>query len=165
MKRSTAILLCLTYAILCQFACAPALRPKPSAATLAERFADEGKLDEAIASYRKHIELRLQDPKRPKSENPYFYLLFIGDLYLQSEQITLARKSYEEARAKGVDGPLVAERLRSFATYFEKKDDLERAILELKRYRELDPLMFDSEIDRLHKLFVAREREKESNSE
>lgn len=155
----------LAVCLLLSNSCGPSLRPNPSAATRAESLAEEGKVDAAIAAYREHIELRLADPRRPESENPYFYLLMIGDLYLASGRIELAREAYEEARNKAVDQALTAERLRRFATHFEKKGLLEQAISELRQYRELDPLMFDSEIDRLHKLFIAREREKETHTD
>ncbi len=49
--------------------------------------------DKAIEIYRKHIDYRLALKDRPEWENPYFYLLLIGDLYLQQANTEKALES------------------------------------------------------------------------
>ena len=134
-----------------------------SDALIAEQYKSEGKHIEAIAAYRRHLAKRLIS--KTESENPYFYLLLIGDCYLEIDKIEQARKSYDLAVTQNIDKSLVAERYRRIARWFEDQGQLQKAIAELTRYRQLDTLLFDLEIDRLHKKFVAKEiAEKKSNS-
>lgn len=126
-----------------------------SDALVAEQYRADGKYIEAVAAYRRHLAQRLMS--KSDDENPYFYLLLIGDCYLELGKIPQARQSYDEALTHNIANNLVAERYRRIAKWFEANNELEKAIAELSRYRELDRLLFDLEIDRLHKKFVAKE--------
>jgi len=118
----------------------------------AEELTSEGKPDEAIAAYRKHLSERLEASDRPEWENPYFYLLNIGDIELSRGNVDAALAAYEEAEREKVELPLVADRYRAVAVWYEEHGQLEKALEVLSKYREKDPLIFDSMLDR-----VARE--------
>ena len=123
----------------------------------AEELSRQEKYDEAITAYREHMEKRLDLKQRPEWENPYFYLILIGDIQLGQNKVKEALKTYEEAEKKGVYNALVADRYRSVAEWYEKKDKLETAFKLLKRYRDRDPLLFDAMLDRLAREIVRRE--------
>jgi len=114
----------------------------------------------AIQFYKEHIEFREKDRKAPK-ENPYFYLLMIGDLYLKSEDPVNAEKTFVEAIEKDVSKPLCAERIRRIAKYYSKNNSYDEAFKLLELHRELDPLLFDLDKDNLHKEFIALNQETE----
>ena len=118
----------------------------------AEQLTSDGKHDEAIAAYREHIANRLEVTDRPEWENPYFYLLNVGDIELSRGNVDKALAAYEEAEREKVDPPLVADRYRAVASWYEEHGQLEKALEILTKYREKDPLIFDSMLDR-----VARE--------
>jgi tetratricopeptide (TPR) repeat protein len=118
----------------------------------AEQLTSEGKHDEAIAMYREHISNRLEVADRPEWENPYFYLLNVGDIELKRGDVDKALAAYEEAERQRVDLPLVADRYRAVAVWYEEHGQLQKALEVLTKYREKDPLIFDSMLDR-----VARE--------
>jgi tetratricopeptide (TPR) repeat protein len=118
----------------------------------AEALSDEGKHEEAIAAYREHIANRLEVADRPEWENPYFYLLNVGDIELSRGNVDRALAAYEEAEREKVDLPLVADRYRAVASWYEEHGQLEQALEILTEYRDKDPLIFDSMLDR-----VARE--------
>jgi tetratricopeptide (TPR) repeat protein len=118
----------------------------------AEELHTEGKHDEAIAMYREHITNRLEVTDRPEWENPYFYLLNVGDIELNRGNVDKALAAYEEAEREKVELPLVADRYRAVASWYEEHGELERALEILTKYRDKDPLIFDSMLDR-----VARE--------
>ena len=112
----------------------------------------------AIQFYKEHIEFREKDRKAPK-ENPYFYLLMIGDLYLKNEDPLNAEKTFVEAIEKDVSKPLCAERIRMIAKYYSENNSYEEAFKLLEFHRELDPLLFDLDKDNLHKEFIALNQE------
>ena len=118
----------------------------------AEQLTSDGKHDEAIAAYREHIANRLEVTDRPEWENPYFYLLNVGDIELSRGNVDKALATYEEAEHEKVDPPLVADRYRAVASWYEEHGQLEKALEILTKYRDKDPLIFDSMLDR-----VARE--------
>ncbi len=118
----------------------------------AEDLSSEGKHDEAIAAYHEHIANRLEVADRPEWENPYFYLLNVGDIELSRGNVDKALAAYEEAEREKVDLPLVADRYRAVASWYEEHGQLEKALEILTKYRDKDPLIFDSMLDR-----VARE--------
>lgn len=118
----------------------------------AEELSSEGKHDEAIAAYHEHIATRLEVADRPEWENPYFYLLNVGDIELSRGNVDKALAAYEEAEREKVDLPLVADRYRAVASWYEEHGQLEKALEILTKYRDKDPLIFDSMLDR-----VARE--------
>ncbi|MBX7143246.1 MAG: hypothetical protein K1X79_02230 [Oligoflexia bacterium] len=131
----------------------------------AEELSRQEKYDEAIAEYREHMKLRLSLEKRPDWENPYLYLLMIGDIQLARQQIDAALATFELAEKNHVDNNLISDRYRAVASWYEKHDQLNLAIDTLKRYRDRDPLLFDSMLDRLAKELVHRENLQASNAQ
>ncbi len=123
----------------------------------AEVFTEQGKFSEAIAEYRKHIEYRLSVPDRPEWENPWFYLLKIGDLQLQNNDAAGALASYEDAERKGVDRSLVTDRYRHAANFIAERGELAEALQILTNYRDRDPLLIDSMRDRIAREIIERE--------
>lgn len=121
----------------------------PEQLSTAENLTSQGKHDEAIAAYREHISERLQTSQRPEWENPYFYLLNVGDIELSRGNVDAAIAAYEEAEREKVESPLVADRYRAVASWYEEHGDLQKAIDTLTKYRERDPLIFDSMLDRI----------------
>ena len=130
-----------------------------SHARTAERLRTQGKMEEAIAEYKKHIAARLSEPTRPAGENPYFYWILIGDVYLEADRPEDAKRSYLEARDHDVDIAFVIDRLRGIARYFEQRKEYEEAIKLLKEFRQMDDFIFDYDIDRLSKEMVKAEDE------
>lgn len=129
----------------------------PTTLERAEELEKEGKLDEAIAQYQRHIEERLAVGDRPAWENPKFYLLSIGDLRLQQGDKAAALASYEEAEAAEVNPALVADRFRFVASWHETRGELREAQEVLLRYRDRDPLLFNAMLDRLARRIVEEE--------
>jgi KDO2-lipid IV(A) lauroyltransferase len=121
----------------------------------AEEYSRQGETDKAIEAYNDHIAERIEDEKRPEWENPYFYELIIGDLYLREGKVAEALLSYERAENNKVDLVLVSDRYRYVASWYEKSGDLLNAMEVLKKYRERDSLLFDAMLDRLAKELVA----------
>ena len=126
----------------------------------AEEFTRQQKYDDAIAMYRKHIDNRLHLSDRPEWENPYFYLLQIGDIQIQDGKIDAAINSFELAEQNGVDRLLISDRYRYVASIFEKEGRYDDAINLLTKYRERDPLLFDLIRDRIAKELVKKEEER-----
>ncbi|NDC36613.1 MAG: hypothetical protein EBZ48_01020 [Proteobacteria bacterium] len=121
----------------------------------AEEFSRQEQYDKAIEEYRQHMQYRLALEKRPEWENPYFYLILIGDLQLIQDKPADARLSLQEAESRGVDVNLISDRYRSLAHWYEKKGDLNMAFTILKERREQDPILFDAMLDRIAKKIVA----------
>jgi hypothetical protein len=115
----------------------------------AEQLSREGRYDEAISGYRRHMEERLALENRPEWENPYFYLLLIGDIELGRNDVAASLRSYEEAERHGVHQTLISDRYRSVARYHEERGELEAARKVLETYRTRDPLLFESMLDRI----------------
>lgn len=124
-----------------------------------ERFAD------AIEAYRKHMNYRLGLSRRPEWENPYFYLVLIGDIQLGQKDNKAALESYEEAERRGVDRYLIADRFRAVATSLEEQGKLDDALAVLGKYRERDIVLFDHIADRIARDLVAREEVRELEKE
>jgi tetratricopeptide (TPR) repeat protein len=125
----------------------------------AEEFSRQAKYDEAIDAYRKHMRYRLSLEDRPPWENPYLYLLMIGDLQLNQDKPEEARASYELAEKNKVDTALISDRYRYLATWYDKRGDIDAALKILSTYRDRDDMLFDVMRDRLAKELVKRERE------
>jgi tetratricopeptide (TPR) repeat protein len=123
----------------------------------AEELSREGKYQEAIEAYRSHMAFRLKVPKRPEWENPYFYLILIGDIQLGQGLIEEAEKSYALAEENKVDEYLVSDRFRGIARWYEEQGKLSEAIEFLGRYRDRDPLLYESMLDRLAKELTLKE--------
>lgn len=129
----------------------------PERLTDAEALTSEGRHNEAIQAYREHISERLETSDRPEWENPYFYLLSIGDIELSRGNVDAALAAYEEAEREKVDPPLVADRYRAVASWYEEHGQLQKALDLLGKYREKDPLIFDSMLDRIARELTAHE--------
>ena len=128
-------------------------------ARYAQKLSEAGMDDEAIAQYRLHITERLKDPSRPADENPYFYEILIGDIYLRQDKPVEAEDCFNIAREKQVAAPFIIDRMRQLGAWYENHNQLETARDTLKRYRELDTLLFDFDIDRIGKKIVAADEQ------
>lgn len=131
----------------------------PSHAQRAAQLRQQGKYEESIEQYRLHMEQRKNDPNRPQDENPSFYELLIGDVFLDAGNPKEAEESYLRASSQNVHGDLVNFKFRHLGQWYESQGNLGKAIEILKKYRDRDPLMFDYDIDRLHKAMLKQEDE------
>lgn len=124
----------------------------------AEKYTRKENYSKAITAYKRHIAFRLSLKKRPEWENPYFYLLLIGDLYLANGDSKQALLSYEEAEKNEVSKLTINDRFRYVAAWHEKNGDLEEALLLLEKYRHRDPLLFDLVRDRISKEIAKKDQ-------
>ncbi|WKZ56965.1 MAG: hypothetical protein QY326_09550 [Bdellovibrionota bacterium] len=124
----------------------------------AEALVRQGKSDQAIQRYHDHIAWRLSVKDRPEWENPYFYLLLIGDLHAEIGNMTEALSSYQDAHRLGIETALVSDRYRFLAHKMELQGDLKGALEILRAHRELDPLLFDAMLDRVSRALTLQEQ-------
>lgn len=115
---------------------------------------EEKRYDEAIQRIERHMHYRLSVPERPSWENPYIYLLTIGDIQLERGDPQKALDSYLEADRHKVDEGFVNDRLRHIATWYEKQKELKKALDHLQNFRKRDPLLFDFMLDRIGKRMI-----------
>ena len=146
----------LTFFLLLSAGCS-ALMSK-NKAQIAEELTRQGKYSEAIELYNQHIQERLEVKDRPEWENPYFYLILIGDIQLGTGDVDLALQTFIEADKKGVDRYLISDRIRSIAKAYEEKNQLDKGISLLLEQRSRDPLLFDTMLDRLNKAKTLQEQ-------
>ncbi len=133
----------------------------PSAAWVAEDLRKQGKYQEAIVEYKKHISNKLAQKDKQHSElNPFFYYLLIGDCYLELKEFDSAKKSYLTALEHNIEKKLVGAKIRTLADKLEENGQTENAINLLTENRELDTLLFDIDIDKLHKKILEAEDQK-----
>ena len=130
----------------------------------AEQFKTEGKLREAIVEYEKHIAERTAAANQFPGENPSFYYVMIGDLHLELEEPEQALDAYLKANDDGVMKEFIVDRLRQISAYYEAQERYSEAIELLSKYRELDPLLFDWDVDRLHKKSIRTQSTQDSFS-
>ncbi|MCI5065140.1 hypothetical protein MRY87_05415 [bacterium] len=123
----------------------------------AERFERQRDYHSAIASYRKHIAARLREEERKEWENPHFYHLLIGDIYLKDGNFRNALKEYTIAKEQGVSEGLLSDRFRLVANWLADRHRYEEAIEILNSYRPSDPLLYDLMRDRLARMLVHRD--------
>lgn len=123
----------------------------------AEEAARQGEIEQAKKHYLRHIQFRLDYQERPEWENPYFYHLLIGDLYLNEANVSEALSHYQKAYDEGVEVGLVADRFRQIASLYENQGEHQQAIDFLSQHRELDPLLFDLMRDRIAREMVQSE--------
>lgn len=116
-----------------------------------------GDYDGAINEYRLHIDARLKDPRREAEENPYFYEILIGDLYLDKKNPDLALESYLSAQRHDVELPLISDRIRRVGNFYRLQGERKKALELLHRFRELDDFAFDADIDEISKELVQTE--------
>ena len=109
---------------------------------------------EAIKLYEAHINYRLKLDDKPEWENPYVYLLDIGDIYLNKGDVESALKYYLEVELKKVDVDYINDRLKKVAYWHEENQNFFKAIEHLKLYRDRDPLIFDLILDRISKKII-----------
>ena len=131
----------------------------------ADQLSKEKEYDKAISAYWEHIKNRERVPNRPEWENPYIYLLDIGDTYLEMNNVEEALKTYELAASHQVKDGYVNDRLRNIATWHENRGELDKAIEHLQKYRERDELLFDLMLNRLARKLVAEEEKAEKEAE
>ncbi len=131
----------------------------PSLANKADEAKKAGDFKKAISLYQEHMDRRLEVKNKPEEENPYFYLILIGDCYLSLNEYENAKSKYLEAKEKEVFNQLVSDRIRKIADIKAETKDFDSAINLLREHRELDPLLFDGRIDELHKEMVSYEEE------
>lgn len=129
----------------------------PTALESADDARKSGKFEEAIILYRQHLQQRVDARWKIQNENPYFWLLTIGDVYLESENPLKAKETYDQARLHNVDRPLLVDRYLTLATWYKKHGDVLKAIAVLKEYRPLDTLLFNGELDTISKELVAQQ--------
>lgn len=120
---------------------------RPSHARLAAQYRGEKRYEEAIREYQEHIASRLGDSRREPEENPYFYLILVGDIYLEQANTARALESYLEAKSKDVEPQLIVDRIRRVGRAFHDAKKYREAIELLKKYRALDEFGFDLDID------------------
>jgi tetratricopeptide (TPR) repeat protein len=124
---------------------------------IAAKLRDEKKFEEAIQEYYKHIDSRLKDSRREAEENPFFYLIMIGDIYLEEGNTGEAIRTYLEAKSKQVEGPLVVDRIRKVAGTLRDSGKYKEAIDLLRGHRDLDTFSFDLDADDILKEAVSAE--------
>ena len=127
----------------------------------ADRLRKSENYQSAIDSYYQHIQDRLAYEKRPDWENPYIYLLDIGDIYLEQGDFKKALEIYEQAEKEGVKQAYCNDRYRAVALWHEQRGELKESLEILRHYREKDPFLMDLMLDRLARQLVAQE---DSNS-
>jgi tetratricopeptide (TPR) repeat protein len=123
----------------------------------AEALTADGRYEDAIQAYSHHMQERLADTARPEWENPYFYLLAIGDIQLRMGEPTAALTSFNEAEKHQIEQPLIADRYRSVAIWYEEHGHLDKALEVLQTYRDRDSLIFDTMLDRIARKMTAQE--------
>jgi len=114
----------------------------------AESLSEQGRYEDAIKSYREHIDQRSL-ASRPDWENPYFYLIRISELELELGQPDEALKACTEAEQQGVDPRLISDRYRAIASWHIERGESQQAFEILKQNRARDPLLFDALLDRV----------------
>lgn len=134
-----------------------------SAAEEAEAMTEAGEYDKAISLYLRHIDARLGNPYRTPEENPYFYYTLISDLYLKKGEVDKAEHYLVDALERKVNLGLCIDRLRRLGRWHEERGEFEEAFAVLQKHRALDPMLFDLEIDRIHKELIRKEEEAERN--
>ena len=132
--------------------------PSKNYLRLAEKYIESGDIDNAINAYEHHMQERLAVTNRPDWENPYFYLILMGDLELKRGDSKAAVRNYDSAKENKVDPTLISDRIRLVGNWYEDHDQLNEAMELLNKYRELDTLLFDANLDRIAKKMVAAEQ-------
>lgn len=150
----------LIVSLVCLSGCFSSVSWTSSHAERAEAFSRQGEYDRAIEEYRLHIAERLALANRPEWENPYFYLVLIGDIRLGTGKPEEALEEFQRAEAQKVDPYLVADRYRSVAAWYESQHELAKSLAVLQKYRDRDPLLFDAMLDRVGKALTKEEDER-----
>ena len=133
-----------------------------SDADIARSYRAEKEYNLAIEHFRKHMQKRLSDPHRPPEENPYFYQIIIGDIYLEAENSDKALNNYELALKNQVEPEIVAHHIRQLAIWKHNHAQSDASVELLKQYRYLEELSFDSTLDNILRDIVEREQKEEA---
>jgi len=123
----------------------------------AEQLRSQGDFTQAIAEYHLHIAERLRASKRAADENPHFYLLYIGDCYLELGDPLAATEQYLSAHQLNVSETSITDRLLRVANWYGARGRYEEALELLDKHREIEPLIFESQLDTFSKLVVQRD--------
>jgi tetratricopeptide (TPR) repeat protein len=123
----------------------------------AEAAAKTGDLDGAINNYYLHIQSRLKEKDRPEWENPYFYFLLIGDLYVQKNDPISALAKYDAASEKNVDPRLVGDRVCLLSRRLEAQGKFSTAYKILVKRHQLNPELFDIALNRVARALAEEE--------
>jgi len=118
----------------------------------AQTLIKNGEIDQGIILYQEHMLERLKNPWRPDSENPYFYLILIGDAEKDRKNYEKAIEYYKEALSHRVADDLILSRMREVAFELFHTGQEDPAIELLQSFHKLDPLFIDGTIDELNKL-------------
>ncbi|HMO02016.1 MAG TPA: lysophospholipid acyltransferase family protein [Oligoflexia bacterium] len=135
----------------------------PNNLKLAEEYAAKKEWSKAIRHYYAHINDRNLVKNRPDWENPYFYLIAIGDIHLEEKKYKLALDRYLEAEAKGIPQTLVTDRIRLIAAKLKDDGALKDAFEHLKKFKDRDSLIFDGLLDSLAKQITQTEEQEKQN--
>jgi tetratricopeptide (TPR) repeat protein len=126
-------------------------------AEAAENLHEKGFNEDAIKEYQKHIEYRLTKNPDFKIENPYFYQILIGNIYLELNELDSALNAFKIAKEHQVDKALVVDGILQITKALIQGNKLEEAMKLVNDYRALDPLLFDVERDRIHRNMIYNE--------
>jgi predicted negative regulator of RcsB-dependent stress response len=120
------------------------------------------------------MQSRLEVGDRPEWENPYFYLILIGDVQLKRGDPVAALTMYQEADTKllSCEDPeskkfhetLLSDRYRALATWYSDHEQLEKALEILRQFRERDSLIFDAMLDRIARKLTEQEQAKPAST-
>lgn len=146
----------LSASLLCGTSCG-IFTKMPTVLESADQARKDGRFQEAIQLYKQHLQTRLNTSWKIKNENPYFWLLTVGDVYLQAGDPVKAQLAYDQARTQNVDLPLLVDRYLSLATWYKEHGNTKEAIAILTEYRSLDTLLFNGELDTISKELVDKE--------
>lgn len=116
---------------------------------LAQEAQSSGETELAISLYKEHIQQRLTAKDRPEWENPWFYYLVIGDIFLKNGDIDKAVIYYIEAEKKGVKTEYVTDHIIRIALHYEEKEQYSEALKHLQNYKDRDPDFFNLIMDRI----------------
>jgi tetratricopeptide (TPR) repeat protein len=118
---------------------------------------EQKQFEEARAVYKKHQVYRLSRRERAEWENPYFYSLLIGDLYLKEGKATDSLTMYEEALRHKVEAHLIDDRILKLGVWYMEKGLYGEAISLLSKYQKRNPLLYESALDKASKELTKRE--------
>ena len=107
-----------------------------------------GKVSIAVNALEEYVKQRDKEQLLP-GENPSFYFITMGDLYLDSRDPIQAELKYEEAERRAVDKSLVADRYIRLAEFLRIEGKTGQAMEVLNRHAALNPLVFDGYRDKV----------------
>lgn len=124
---------------------------EPTKANLAELALTENQYQQAIDLYLEHIDQRRKDPGKEEWENPSFYYLLIGDIYLKEKDWNNALAYYKKADNDHVDHLLFLDRMRLLGAFLEEQKQYNEALKLLTPLAKEDPVLINEILDRVSK--------------